>query len=318
MLRSVLIATTALGLASGPVYAVTPALDIDFPDPFVLPVDGGLLAYSTNGKHDGKRLNVPVSHSGDGKTWSPPLDAMPVLPRWVKSSAPDIWAPEVMKIGEKYVMYFTGRHKTRMRPDGLTLCVGVAVADKPEGPFRSRSAPLTCGGELGVIDPSPFRDGDDLWIYVKSDGNCCGVPIGIIAQRLSNDGLKLAGHPALVAGVTNDQSWEGGVVEGEQMIKHEGHYYMIFAANDYGSDTYATGYAVCAGPAGPCHDAEDNPILKSQPDVSGPGHQSVFEFQGRNWIAYHAWRHIEDSRRRYRALYISPLDWVDGKPVVRP
>ena len=318
MLRSLLLSVSVLGVTSGLAHAVTPALDIDFPDPLVLPVDGGLVAYSTNGRHEGKRLNVPFSRSTDGKSWNAPTDAMPVLPRWVRSSGPDIWAPEVIKIGDKYVMYFTGRHKTRMRPDGLTLCVGVAVADKPDGPFQAQSAPLTCGGELGVIDPSPFRDGDDLWLYVKTDGNCCGVPIGIIAQRLTADGQHLAGQPALVTGVTNDQPWEGGVVEGEQMIKHDGQYYMIYAANDYGGDKYATGYAVCAGPAGPCRDATENPILKSQPDLVGPGHQSVFEFQGRTWIAYHAWRHIDDRRQRYRAMYISPLDWVDGKPVIRP
>lgn len=302
-----------------PAPAPSPVLDVDFPDPLVLPVDGGLVAYATNGKHDGKRLNVPFSRSADGKTWSAPVESMPQLPRWVNSGGPDIWAPEVMKIGDKYVMYFSGRHKTRMRPDGLTLCVGAAVSDTPEGPFVPQSAPLTCGGELGVIDASPFRDDDgSLWLYVKTDGNCCGVKIGIIAQRLTDDGQALAGQPALVEGVTNDQPWEGGVVEGEQMIKHDGQYYMVYAANDYGSDTYATGYAVCQGPVGPCQDAPENPILKSQPGLIGPGHQSVFDFQGRTWIAYHAWRNNDDRRHRYRAMYISPLDWVDGKPVVTP
>jgi len=317
MLRYIL-AAAALTLCAGTSYAATPVLDVDFPDPLVLPVDGGLVAYSTNGKPAGKRLNLPFSRSSDGRTWSTPIDAMPQLPRWVRSGGPDIWAPEVMKIGDKYVMYFSGRHKTRMRPDGLTLCVGVAVADRPEGPFVAQSKPLTCGGELGVIDASPFRDGDDLWLYVKTDGNCCGVPIGIIAQRLTADGQQLAGQPMLVEGVTNDQPWEGGVVEGEQMIRHDGRYYMIYAANDYGSDKYATGYAVCNGPAGPCHDAVENPILKSAPDLVGPGHQSVFEFQGRTWIAYHAWRNTDNPRKRYRAMYISPLDWEDGRPVITP
>lgn len=318
MKRSLLIALTGLTFVVGSVHAATPVLDVNFPDPLVLPVGEGLVAYATNGKPNGKQLNIPFSRSSDGKTWSTPVEAMPELPRWVRSDSPDIWAPEVMKIGEKYVMYFAGRHKIRMRPDGLTLCVGVAVADKPEGPFKPQSAPLTCGGELGAIDASPFRDGDDLWLYVKTDGNCCGVPIGIIVQRLTPDGLHLAGQPALVEGVTNDQPWEGGVVEGEQMIKHDGQYYMIYAANDYGSDKYATGYALCAGPVGPCQDAAENPILKSAPDLIGPGHQSVFEFQGRTWIAYHGWRNTENTRKRYRAMYISPLDWVNGKPVIRP
>ena len=320
MFRSFLAAIAAVALVAAPLHAATPqpVLDVDFPDPLVLPVDGGLVAYSTNGKHDGKHLNVPFSRSADGKTWSAPVDSMPEAPRWARPGASDIWAPEVMKIGDKYVMYFSARHRVRMRPDGLTLCVGAAVADKPEGPFKAQSQPLTCGGDFGVIDASPMRDGDDLWLYVKTDGNCCGVQIGILAQRLSPDGQKLVGQPTLVQGVTNDQPWEGAVVEGEQMIKHDGHYYMVYAANDYGSDKYATGYAVCAGPIGPCRDAAENPILKSQPGLVGPGHQSVFDFQGRTWIAYHAWRNNDDPHKRYRAMSISPLDWVDGKPVVTP
>ena len=311
-------AIAALALAAGSAHASTPVLDINFPDPLVLPVDGGLVAYSTNGSPNGKRLHIPFSRSSDGKSWSAPVDAMPETPRWARSDSPDIWAPEVIKIGDTYVMYFSARHKVRKRPDGLTLCVGAAVADRPEGPFKPQSAPLTCGGEVGAIDASPFRDGDDLWLYVKTDGNCCGLPIGIIAQRLTPDGLKLAGKPALVEGVTNDQAWEGQVVEGEQMIKHDGKYYMIYAANDYGSAKYATGYAMCAGPVGPCYDAPENPILKSAPDLVGPGHQSVFDFQGRTWIAYHAWRNINDPHNRYRAMDVSPLDWVNGKPVITP
>ncbi|ESQ84082.1 hypothetical protein AEAC466_10070 [Asticcacaulis sp. AC466] len=318
MFRFVFTVLTSLALAAGSVQAAVPVLDVDFPDPLVLPVDGGLVAYATNGKSGGKRLNIQFSRSSDGVHWSAPVDAMPELPRWARSSAPDVWAPEVMKIGDTYVMYFSARHKTRMRPDGLTLCVGAAVSKVPEGPFVPETKPLTCGGELGAIDASPFRDGDDLWLYVKTDGNCCGVPISIIAQRLTADGQHLAGAPALVEGVTNDKPWEGGVVEGEQMIKHDGRYYMVYAANDYGSDAYATGYAVCQGPVGRCRDADENPILKSAPGLVGPGHQSVFDFRGRTWIAYHAWRYDGDPRKRYRALYISPLDWVDGKPVIAP
>jgi beta-xylosidase len=317
-MRTLLIALLAAFVITTPAMAATPVLDTDFPDPMVLPVDNGLVAYATNGKQGGKRLNVQVSRSSDGKIWSAPVDAMPKAPRWARSGAPDIWAPEVMKIGNQYVMYFSARHKVRMRPDGLTLCVGIAVADAAEGPFKPQPEPLTCGGELGVIDASPFRDGDTLWLYVKTDGNCCGVPIGIIAQRLSADGQHLEGRPALVEGVTNDVAWEGGVIEGQQMINHDGRYYMVYAANDYGSDKYATGYAVCAGPTGPCQDAAENPILKSAPDLVGPGHQSVFDFQGRTWIAYHAWRNNADARKRYRAMYISPLDWVNEKPVITP
>lgn len=324
MVRNLRFVMGAVGLAMAATCSAAvcqpapkPVLDTDFPDPFVLPVDSGLVAYATNGRHDGKALNVQFSRSADGLHWSAPADAMPRAPRWANRNHPDIWAPEVMKVGDTYVMYFSARHAVRMRPDGLTLCVGVAVAKAPEGPFVAQAKPLTCGGELGVIDASPFRDDDGaLWLYVKTDGNCCGVPIGIIAQRLAADGQGLTGEPALVAGMTNDKAWEGGVIEAPEMVKHDGAYLMFYAANDYGSAAYATGYAVCDSPVGPCRDADEKPILKSRDGLVGPGHEAVFQYQDRTWIAYHAWQNANDQRKRYRAMYIAPLDWKDGKPVI--
>jgi len=296
----------------------TPALDRDFPDPFIMPVGEGLAAYATNAQVDGKRINVQFSRSDDGVHWSDPVDAMPELPAWAHAEGPDIWAPEVMKVGQTYVMYFTARHKSLKRPDGLTLCVGAATSDAPSGPFQPAAAPLTCGEGLGAIDPSPFRDGDDLWLYVKTDGNCCGTPISIIARKLSADGTALVGASVHVLGLTNDKPWEGAVIEGEQMISHDGRYYMVYAANDYGSDKYATGYATCASPIGPCRDAEENPILKSAHDLVGPGHQSVFDFRGKTFIAYHAWRQAKEGKKRYRAMYISRIRWVEQGLRIEP
>lgn len=296
-----------------------PVLDVNFPDPHVVAVKDGLVAYATNGNIGNKHLNVQFSRSADGLTWSAPVDAMPRTPSWARRHGSDIWAPEVMKIGDKYVMYFSARHARLKRPDGLTLCVGVAVADKPEGPFDPQPEPLTCGGNIGAIDASPFRDGDDLWLYVKTDGNCCGVPTAFIAQRLSNDGLTFTGEPQVMAGITNDQPWEGKVVEAPTMIKRGPIYWLFYAANDYSNEHYATGYAMCKTPAGPCLDAKENPILKSEagnPPLTGPGHQSLFEIDGDMWMAYHGWLGSDKDRNRRRAMYIDLIDWSTGKPAV--
>ena len=125
---------------------------------------------------------------------------MPVPPRWALPGRPDIWAPEALRIGDRYIVYFSARHARLRRPDGLKLCVGAAVANRPEGPFVPQPEPLTCGGADGTIDPSPMRDGHDLWLYTKTDGNCCHVPTTVIAQRLSSNGLGLLGSPTTVCG----------------------------------------------------------------------------------------------------------------------
>lgn len=318
VVAAILAGLAGIACAQEPVQR-RPVLDANFPDPFVLGVKDGLVAYATNGDIGNRHMNVQFSRSADGLSWSAPVDAMPRLPSWARRYGSDIWAPEVMKIGDRYVMYFSARHARKMRPDGQTLCVGVAVADAPEGPFRAQGEPLTCGGNVGAIDASPFRDGEDLWLYVKTDGNCCGVPTGIIAQRLSQDGLSLAGEPQLLSGVTNDQPWEGKVVEAPQMIKRGPVYWLFYSANDYSNDKYATGYAMCKTPAGPCLDAGENPVLKSEagdPPLVGPGHQSLFEIDGDMWIAYHGWLGSDKDHNRRRAMYIDLLDWSTGKPVV--
>lgn len=316
-----MIALAALGAACATQVTPTapPVLDTEFADPFVLPIEHGLVAYATNLRHRGKRINVQMSRSRDGASWSAPAEAMPSIPAWALTKKPAIWAPEAIRIGDRYVLYFSARHATGMREDGLTLCIGTAVATAPEGPFTPQAQPLTCGGEHGVIDASPFRDGADLWLYVKTDGNCCATPTTILVQRLAADGLELTGEPIEMRGIGSDQPWEGRVVEAPQMVRAEGRYWLFYAANDFGGDDYATGYALCDGPGGPCRDAPENPILRSQSGPApliGPGHPSVFRHGGRTWLAYHGWRQAENRRRRYRAMYIDRLDWVDGRPVV--
>jgi beta-xylosidase len=311
---------------SAPSHGIAPALDTEFADPFVLPLaDGTLAAYATNrSAADGTSIHLPVSTSRDGLHWTAPVEAMPTPPPWARAERLDLWAPEVLQVGGQYVVFFSARHATRMRPDGLTLCIGAAVAKKATGPFVPQAAPLTCGDAHGVIDVSPFRDTDaqgrvQLWLLYKTDGNCCGVPTTFVAQHLSDDGQQLRGAPQTLLGVVNDQPWEGKVVEAPQLVRHADRYFLFYAGNDYGSGAYATGYARCDSPAGPCQDAPENPILRSQPGppaLVGPGHQHVFEFHGRSWIAFHGWRPASAAHKRYRAMYILPLDWRDGRPVV--
>ena len=304
-----------LALLLAPVArAQVPVLDRDFPDPFVLATPRGLVAYATNGVAGGRLLHVQRSMSRDGRHWSAPVDAMPMAPRWARAGRPDIWAPEVMQVGDRYVLYFSARHATRTRPDGLTLCVGAAVARRPEGPFVPQAEPLTCGGALGAIDASPFRDGEDLWLYVKTDGNCCHTPTTMIAQHLSADGLRVVGDATTLAGVTNDRPWEGAVIEAPEMRRHDDKLYLFFAGGAYDRADYALGYAHCDTPAGPCSDAAENPILATRPGLFGPGHGSVFEWRGRTWLAVAAWR---GAPRPHRAMYLLPIDWVRGGPAVR-
>lgn len=283
----------------------------NFPDPFVLPDAGGYYAYATNG--DGK--NLPTLHSRDLQSWRALPDAMPALASWVRKEVPHVWAPEVIKLGERYVLYYTAHDLASDRQ-----CVGAAESASPAGPFVDKaSKPLICQAELGgTIDASPFLEGGRLYLYFKSDGNCCNQPTHIFVQELQPDGLAVTGQPTRL--LTNGRSWEGKVIEAPTMVQRGGKYTLFYSANDFGNGTYAVGYATCAGPVGPCQPADDSPFLKSRAErnLYGPGHQVVFRVGEQDFIAYHAWELKPDgTRAERRFLYIDKLDWVDGKPVVK-
>lgn len=303
--------TTTAGSSSGKTYT-NPVLHSDFPDPFILQDNGTYYSYATNGA--GK--NIQAATSTDLVNWTMLTDAMPALPAWAKLGGSLVWAPEVIKAGDKYVMYYVARDKASNKQ-----CVGVATSDKPEGKFKdTNTAPFVCQADQGgTIDPDVFRDGDKLYLYYKNDGNCCAMPTRLWAQELAPDGLSLTGQPAKLA--ENDVPWEGQVVEAPTMWKHDNKYYLFFSGNNYAGFQYAVGYATCQSPTGPCQDAPENPILasrmKEKPLVVGPGHQTLVQVGDQTWIVYHVWDVLSSGMTgSNRYMYIDRLDWKDGKPVV--
>jgi beta-xylosidase len=299
-------------ITAGPNQYQNPVIRSNFPDPFILQAGKTFYAYATNGQGG----HVQMATSTDLIHWGIPTDAMPALAAWVKVSQPDVWAPEVVQVGDHFNLYYTARDQASGKQ-----CVGVATSTAPEGKFKdSRSKALVCQtDEGGTIDPDPFRDGDKLYLLFKNDGNCCGYPTNIYIQEMASDGMSMLGKP--VSLITNDAPWEGNVIEAPSMILHEKAYYLFYSANDYGGVPYAVGYAKCQAPTGPCTKAAENPILKSQMDtppfVIGPGHQAILSLNGKTWIFYHAWNVTGAGLRGdVRQMYIDPLVWKDGKPVV--
>jgi beta-xylosidase len=325
-------AATQLGAADKPAFV--PVLRQDFPDPHIVEHEGAFTAYATN--PPGGQINVQMASSSDLVAWQSVrdparpkalLDALPELGAWAKEGW--TWAPEVIAVGGKWVLYYTARdRKSELQ------CLGVATASSPRGPFvDTRAEPLVCQRALGgTIDANAFQDADGkLYLYYKNDGNNpkARKPTDIWAQRLSADGTALDGDP--VALLRNDKPWEAHVVEAPSMVRTPTGYTMLFSANHFGWESnqklspYAMGYALCRGPMGPCTDAPDNPILYSYSDskagcLSGPGHQTVFTGKGRSYIAFHAWSASAGCRKldNRRYMYIAPLGWKDGKPLIAP
>jgi beta-xylosidase len=170
----------------------------------------------------------------------------------------------------------------------------------------------------GSIDPYPFVDTDGTpYLLWKNDGNCCGLPVKLWAQELSEDGLALLGEP--VALIERDQAWERPLIENPAMWAHEGQYYLLYSANWWESFEYAVGYAVCETVLGPCVKPQEEPILSYTPEVMGPGGEAFFtDAEGNLWLAYHAWRGPDVGYPGgIRSLRIDPVSFEDGMPVIQ-
>lgn len=237
------------------------------------------------------------------------------MPAWAEESKSFTWAPSVLARNGQFVLYYTTRLAAAERQ-----CIGYAVSDSPEGPFvDSGEAPFVCQlEEGGSIDPEPFVDRDGtLYLLWKNDGNCCGLPIFIYAQRLSEDGLRLIGEPVRL--IAYDQEWETPLIENPSMVVHDGKYYLIYSGNWWESRNYAVGYAVCETPLGPCVKPQNEPVLASAGRHVGPGGASFFRDASNNlWVAYHAWREpYVGYPAGMRRLYLARVDFEAGKPIFR-
>ncbi len=301
------------------------------PDPMVL-VDGGAYHALTTGVSFGGNVPHVQTERADLTHWgyASPVDALPALPSWAEGY-PYSWAPDVVRFGSTWVMYFTARETSSGRQ-----CIGVAIASTLDGPFSAVGVPLVCttspggSGTGGAIDPSVFVDDDGTpYLLWKNDGNCCNQPTRIWSQRLVDGGLGLEGSPTAI--VQRNQAWEDGnrntlvnepwkaLVEAPVMVRDGSDYYVFYSGNWWESPYYATGWARCTSPIGPCTKPGPNPIVATDGPVAGPGSPDVFtDLSGQTWLAYHAWTasRVSETDGGARSLRIDALDFAGQQPVI--
>jgi beta-xylosidase len=267
---------------AAPAIIATPGVGV--PNPFVLVDEGRYYMYSSQVAFEGSSIELRISD--DARQWEvQPINALPVIPTWAAHGL--TWAPDVVRIEDGYVMYLTA---LMAGVEPKTQCIGVAVADRPEGPFRAAPDPMVCQRDRnGSIDPRTFVDAaGDLWLHWKSDDN---ADVGgtsrssIYAQRLGPDGTSLEGEPTRILEV--DQGWEGRIVEAPNMVLIDGEHWLFYSGNWFNQPAYGLGVARCEGPAGPCTKPLDGPWLASNAQGTGPGEGSLFvDLDGALWIAY--------------------------------
>lgn len=294
-------------VASGGTKYKNPVAAISLPDPTVIrTADGSFWLYATEDLR-----NTPICRSYDLVEWE-------IVGRaFTDDTRPDfeekggIWAPDVNFIDGKYVLYYS----MSVWGGEWTCGVGVATADKPEGPFTDMGK-LFRSNEIDVqnsIDP----------FYVEHEGAkylFWGSFRGIYAIELSDDGLSV--KPG-----AEKRRIAGTAFEGVYIHKKGGYYYMFASVGSCCRGVEST-YRLVVGRSrsifGPYVDKTGKDMMENGYSVVidkssrfvGNGHCSeiVSDDAGADWILYHG---VDVANPRGRVLILDRVRWdADGWPYV--
>lgn len=206
-----------------------------------------------------------------------------------------LWDCDVVEKDGKYYMYFP------LKDQNDIFRIGVAVAERPEGPFSPLSDPMY--GSYS-IDPAVFKDDDDFYMYFG------GIWGGQLQRYNNNKALESATFPAdnepsicpKVARLSKDMMQfaeaphdlvivdENGkpltqgdttrrFFEASWMHKYNGKYYYTYSTGD----THLLCYAIGDNPYGPF--VYQGVILT--PVVGWTTHAAIVEFKSKWYLFFH-------------------------------
>lgn len=215
-----------------------------------------------------------------------------------------MWAPAIVYKDKKYFLFFGAND---MQKDGAGG-IGVAVADKPEGPFTDHlGKPLISEIRNGAqpIDQFVFRDKDgQYYIYYGGWGHCN-------VARLKNDFTALE---PFADGNIYKEITPKEYVEGPFMFIRNNKYYFMWSEGGWGGPNYRVAYAIADSPMGPFE--RIGTILQQDTTVAtSAGHHSVIQVPGTDewYIVYHR-RPLGETDRNHRVVCVDIMQFdAEGK-----
>lgn len=284
-----------------------PVVDYSLPDPSVIKGDDGYYyLYATEDIR-----NLPIHRSKDLVNWELVGTAFTDETRPDFEPKGGLWAPDINKIGDKYVLYYS----MSVWGGEWTCGIGCAVADTPAGKFKDCGMIFRSNGinVQNSIDPFYIEDGGKKYLF-------WGSFHGIYGIELSDDGLKVkeGAKPVQVA---------GDAYEGTYIHKRDGYYYL-FASIGRCCEGIKSTYTTVVGRSdklfGPYFDKQgrsmsDNHheiLIQKNESFVGTGHNSeiVTDKAGDDWMFYHA---VKVSDPDGRVLMLDKIVWEEDWPSVK-
>lgn len=207
-----------------------------------------------------------------------------------------MWAPDAAYANGKYYLYFPVKNKKDV------FQIGVAISDKPEGPFTAEKNPIPNSFSM---DPTVFKDDDGKYYmyfggiwggqlqrwnnnkYDSSAKNRAGDEQAALPRiaRMNADMKSFAEPVKEIKLVDKDgklfkeKDNDKRFFEAAWMHKYNGKYYLSYSTGDTHLLCYATG----DNPYGPF--TYQGIIL--HPVEGWTSHHSIIEWNGRWWLFYH-------------------------------
>lgn len=326
-------------------------LKVQFGDPYVLYTKGTYYMYGTGGGAD---KGFAAYSSKDMVNWKEEGQVYfhDNKNGWSDSQASwggAYWAPEVYEVKGKFYLFYSAQWKENPTREVENFRIGVAVADKPTGPFIDMAARPVFDPGYPIIDANVFFDAGKAYLYysracykhpVKSEIADWARKKGwykeieeswVYGVELKSDFSGVVGEPVLLlrppVSLSDKQAeWESRSVtsrevarrwtEGSVTFKKEGIYYIMYSANHFGGQHYAIGYATGNSPLGPFKKAANNPVLQKNTGkggtVSGTGHNSITHSpDGQEMFCVYHGRTAETGEER--VVFIDRMQVKNGK-----
>lgn len=284
-----------------------PVINENLPDPCVLQDGDTYYLYATESKK-----NLPIYSSTNLVDWKFVGNAFTQKSRPSHLENGQLWAPDVKKINEKYVLAYSESRWLENKENGI----GIAISNSPVGPFEDQGLLFT-SQEIGVgnsIDPSLYEENGELYLIWGSMG-------GIYIINLDKETLKIKTG-------ANKLKIAGQGIEGSHIFKH-GNYYYLFASTGSCCKGKDSTYRVIVGRSknlmGPYTNYEgslldkeaSNLVISGNEKFVGTGHGSsiITDKNGDTWYIYHSYLRNESGKGRL--VLLDKIEWTeDGWPFI--
>lgn len=285
--------------------------------------DGYLYCFATAGR---------VLRSEDGCQWESYMENAIPRPTWGDGYAerPIIWAPDVVKIGDQWIYYYS------LSAWGGPCGIGYATADDVAGPWTDQGK-LFVSSEVGGEYSLGVANSIDSQVIVDDDGSVYmvfGSFVGCYMVQLTDDGMGLYNgiayqreNKVLIAGTSGGFSTDK--YEGSWIFKKDDLYYYMGSVGSCCAGKNSSYHVVCGvadNIMGPYYDSEGKRLNAANESTAGdlviwskgsneetkaPGHNSVImDDAGDFWWYGHCYYEYDNFATRHLAM--DKILWDDN------